>query len=236
MLERKPTSPWKFYPGAMWETWQPPESHLRFPSPISYNASGLVLFFCSNWKKTPDQHLGHKPVFSPDWCCPVKPGFLAKRGAIYLYICLFLHYLFILFYSNTGPYLRIAIIKYVHVTRRECYKYMYFFTTSSCPSYDLFQCLPPFLWNVEVNYNWNSPKAHVPVMNWDAAAPGVVETAAELWWELGAELAGGCRSETLWPGRMWCGLFRYQSLHLAVFFSTLSKKLNLKGNVRKQPG
>lgn len=142
VLERKPASPWKFCPGAMWRTWQSSESPLRFPSVISYNTSGLVLFFCSDWKKTPGQHLGHKPAFFPDWCCLVKPGFLAKRGAIYLYLCLFLSYLFIWFNSNTGLYLRIAIIKYVHVTHRECYKYIYFFF--------FYHKQLPFLWSVSL--------------------------------------------------------------------------------------
>lgn len=38
-------------------------------------------------------------------------------------------------------------MKYVHVTRAECCKYI--ISISNCPFYDLSQFLPPFFWNTE---------------------------------------------------------------------------------------
>lgn len=88
-----------------------------------------------------------------------------------------------------------------------------------------------------MNYIRNCPQAHVQVPDWDDAAAGEAEAPAELCWELRGELAGGCRAGVRGFGQNICGedFFMYQPLHLAVVFSTLSKKLNLKGNVRKQP-
>lgn len=222
----------------MWKTWQPTGSPLRFPSPISYNASGLVLFFRSDWTKTPSLHLGHKPAFFLDWFCLVKPGFLAKRGARYLDICLSLRYLFVWFYSNTGSYLRIAIIKYVHVTHRECYKYTFVLPQANALlMISLGFCLPS-----SGMYRWTTTETAPKPMSqlWTRMLQHLG------WWRqqqscdgssgVSYQEAAGLQEQEALAKTFMVWDFSVPSLHHTVFLSTLSKRLNLKDNVRNQSG
>lgn len=233
MLERKPACPWKFYPGAMWKTWQPPEIPLRFSSPVSYNASGLVLFFCSDWKKNSWPASRPQACFYPDWCCLVKPGFLARKE---WYACTFAFFCAVyLFYSNTGPYIRVAVIKYVHVTPRECYKYIYFSTA-------FFMISLHFCLLFSDMYRWATTETTPKPLSqsWTGMLKHLV------WWRqqqscdgssgVSHQEAAGLQEQEALAKTYVVWVFLYQSLHLTVFFATLSKKLNLKGNIRNQPG